>query len=283
MLTRSLLLSCFLDYNILFCKKNCLLEGPRRSRITEKGHYHCFGCKNGFSTANRLLTLVQSHFSSLTTYHSLPKTGAVASVSQCGSNDRPQLTQSFSARQSQSRQLMAPSNSYEDILQALPDVDDDIIDIPNDNVSDEDECDDNEQNNLKPALNNLMLGANAQQPLHSFTVKSLKQPKFPNQAPSPTSSVTSESSASDRVPCHICGTFFHSRSLKRHIQTQHVELSSQSSNSITGDISLNHHLRGVCVDRKQGVFLIRKAFRSSDNPILCAVVQPVFQSLSNVA
>ena len=187
MLTRSLLLSCFLDYNILFCKKNCLLEGPRRARITEKGHYHCFGCKNGFSTANRLLTHVQSHFSSLATYHSLPKTGAVASVSQCGSNNHPQLTQSFSAQQSQSRQSMAPSNSYEDILQALPDVDDDIIDIPNDNVFDEDECDDNEQNNLKPALNNLMLGANAQQPLHSFTVKSLKELKFPNQVPSPTS------------------------------------------------------------------------------------------------
>ena len=64
------------------------------------------------------------------------------------------MTRSFPTHQSQSWQSMVLSNSFETILQTLPDVEDEIIDISNDSVSDEDECDNNQQSNVKPALNN---------------------------------------------------------------------------------------------------------------------------------
>ena len=77
------------------------------------------------------------------------------------------------------------------------------------------------------------------------------------------SSAADLSSVSSRVSCRICGKTYYPRALKNHMNTQHSkEQRSHHDTSLTvsGDISVNNFLHGVCVAGHHGVFLIRNTF-----------------------
>ena len=65
-------------------------------------------------------------------------------------------------------------------------------------------------------------------------------------------------SVEKKVPCPSCNKLFHPNSISQHIKTKH------SACLTTNNISSEHHLRSVCVDPVNGIYLIRKSFSGGD-------------------
>ena len=61
-----------------------------------------------------------------------------------------------------------------------------------------------------------------------------------------------------KVPCPSCSKLFHPNALSQHVRSQHI--GTNNSN----EISTQRHLRSVCVDQVNGIYLVRKSFSGGD-------------------
>ena len=64
-----------------------------------------------------------------------------------------------------------------------------------------------------------------------------------------------------KCPYHKCGRELHPNSLRSHIRTQH-----QSRNL---KIRQSRFLNGICVDQRNGIYLVRRQWHGVDYPIHC--------------
>lgn len=82
-----------------------------------------------------------------------------------------------------------------------------------------------------------------------------------------------------KCPYNQCGRELHPNSLSNHIRSQH-----QSTKSL--EINQSRYLNGICVDQKNGIYLVRKQWHGVDYPIHCqflvAVPSPSIQCGSQI-
>lgn len=67
-------------------------------------------------------------------------------------------------------------------------------------------------------------------------------------------------SSQSKVPCPSCKKLFHPNSLSQHVRSQHF---SSPGNTISAE----RHLRSVCIDIKNGIYLVRKSFSGGDHVV----------------
>ena len=252
---------------MLFCRRSCTLLGPRGYRVMERGHYHCFACDNGFLTAVRLKNhiakrhVVDDKFCNnsdvvlVRSWQPDPQPQTNNKMQSCLVPDQSALLSAKKLKPSNViaqtdissviGQLPSPSTSTDDLDDiSATDVSNDASEYSTDNVPFTDNLNDASKFSVGTKYS---LAA---------TSRSLS---------SSTSLSKNTSSVQGRVPCPVCGKTYHCRALKIHVQTVHSKRFEPIT--VAGYINANHFLYGICVDRCQGIFLIRKNFSGPSHPV----------------